>query len=163
MPVHHACFVGKQEQLVDFTQSDLTFTFFIIFASMLVDLMMQIIQAKIVFESKNPILNSKMFILVMLKIKIRAGVPYNSTAIIALPTTRLLCRSLRHLVSQSFPNMDKLDKIYISFYILMMATCLEKYYLGRVLPVYEVSFRNCMLRFLGNSFWALNYVFSVQI
>ena len=166
MPVHHACFVGKQEQLVDFTQSDLTFTFFIIFASMLVDLMMQIIQAKIVFESKNPILNSKMFILVMLKIKIRAGVPYNSTAINALPTTRLLCRSLRHLVSQSFPNMDKLDKIYISFYILMMATCLEKYYLGiecSPVPVYEVSFRNCMLRFLGNSFWALNYVFSVQI
>ena len=130
MPVHHACFVGKQEQLVDFNQNDLTFTFFIIFASMLVDLMMQIIQAKIVFESKNPILNSKMFILVMLKIEIRAGVPYNSTAINALPTTRLLCRSLRHLVSQSFSNMDKLDKIYISFYILMVATCLEKYYLG---------------------------------
>ena len=118
MPVHHACFIGKQEQLVDFTQSDLTFTFFIIiFASMLVDLMMQIIQDRIVFKSKNPFLNSKMFILVMLKIKIRAGVPYNTTAINALPTTRLLCRSLRHLVSQSFPNMDKLDKIYISFYI----------------------------------------------
>ena len=110
--------IRKQEQLVDFTQSDLTFILFIIiFASMLFNLMKQIIQAKVVFKSKNPVLNSKMFILVMLKIKIRAGVPYNATAINALPTTRLLCRSLRHLVSQSFPNMDKLDKIYISFYI----------------------------------------------
>ena len=122
MPVHHACFIGKQEQLVDFTQSYLTFTFFII---MLVDLLMQIIQDRIVFKSKNSFLNSKMFILVMLKIKIRAGVPYNTTAINALPTTRLLCRSLRHLVSQSFPNMDKLDKIYVSFYIDSEIACLD--------------------------------------
>ena len=119
-------FIRKQEQLVDFTQSDLTFIFFIIiFASMLFNLMKQIIQAKIVFKSKNPVLNSKMFIPVMLKIKIRASVPYNTTGINALPTTRLLCRSLRHLVSQSFPNMDKLDKIYISFYIASEIACLN--------------------------------------
>jgi hypothetical protein len=74
---------------------------------MLVDFTMQIIEAKIVFKSKNTVLNSKMFILAMLKIKIRASVLY-----IALPTTRLLCQSWRLLVSQSFPNMDKLDKIY---------------------------------------------------
>ena len=92
---------------------------------MLFNLMKQIIQAKVVFKSKNPVLNSKMFILVMLKIKIRAGVPYNATAINALPTTRLLCRSLRHLVNQSFPNMDKLDKIYISFYIASKIACLD--------------------------------------
>ena len=111
MPVY-TYFIGKQEQLVDFTQIDLTFRFFIIvFAAMLVNLMTQIIQAKMVFESKNPELNSKLFILVMLKIKIRASVPYRTTGINALPTTRLLCRSLRHLVSQSFPNMDKLDKL----------------------------------------------------
>ena len=50
MPVY-TYFIGKQEQLVDFTQSDLTFILFIIiFASMLVNLMTQIIQAKIVFK-----------------------------------------------------------------------------------------------------------------
>ena len=96
MPVHHACFVGKQEQLVDFNQNDLTFTFFIIFASMLVDLMMQIIQAKIVFKSKNPILNSKMFILVMLKIKIRASVPYNTTILASMLYLRRGCSADRY-------------------------------------------------------------------
>ena len=44
-------FIRKQEQLVDFTQSDLSFIFFIIiFASMLFNLMKQIIQAKVVFK-----------------------------------------------------------------------------------------------------------------
>ena len=90
MPLHHARFVGKQEHLVDFTQNDFTFMFFIsIFASTLVDLMMQIIQAKIMFKSKSAVIKSKMFILVILKIKIRAGVPYNAIAVNDLLRGRL--------------------------------------------------------------------------